>query len=341
MGQSHRLQEVDALRGLAALAVLLFHYTTRYEQLYHHTQPLAWSVPWGHYGVNLFFVISGFVIYMTLHRTQHPMDFIVSRFSRLYPAYWCSIVVTTLVVALLGLPNREYSLATTLANFLMFHGLLGVAHVDGVYWTLEIELLFYCGALLLYGVGWLQRIHWVIYGLLLLRLTYHLADIWYGLDLPWIVSHLLILEHLPWFTCGIALYRLSKQEGAQKQNISLIICAILSLSIEGKLLLPLLAICFSIVIWLVCQGHLTILRNRLLVWLGTISYTLYLLHENIGWALLRHMEPHIPPFVAIILASCSTVVLASLVTLYVEQPAMRWIRSRYRNMTVEPQIASN
>ena len=81
-----RLQELDALRGLAALVVVLFHYTSRYDVVFGHNSAPLVSAPWGHFGVNLFFGISGFVIFMTLGRTQTPADFIVSRFSRLYPA---------------------------------------------------------------------------------------------------------------------------------------------------------------------------------------------------------------------------------------------------------------
>ena len=79
-----RINELDALRGIAAFMVLLFHYTSRYGSLY--SQEQLFSVPWGQYGVQLFFITSGFVIYLTLEKTRKPMDFIVSRFSRLYPA---------------------------------------------------------------------------------------------------------------------------------------------------------------------------------------------------------------------------------------------------------------
>jgi len=69
---SRRLVELDALRGIAATLVMLFHYTSQYERLYGHEAAPAFTVPWGHYGVNLFFMISGYVIFMTLHRIRQP-----------------------------------------------------------------------------------------------------------------------------------------------------------------------------------------------------------------------------------------------------------------------------
>ena len=72
-----RVVELDALRGLAALAVVAFHYTTLYGELYGHSGPPPLSFGFGNYGVHLFFLISGFVIFMTLERTRSAMDFVV------------------------------------------------------------------------------------------------------------------------------------------------------------------------------------------------------------------------------------------------------------------------
>lgn len=81
-----RLIELDALRGIAALSVVIYHYTTRYNSLYGHDSFLDNN--YFHYcsqGVQLFFMISGFVIFLTLNHIKKPMDFVISRFSRLYP----------------------------------------------------------------------------------------------------------------------------------------------------------------------------------------------------------------------------------------------------------------
>ena len=97
-GHDGRVRELDVLRGLAAAAVVLFHYTVRYGALYGYPAPPSVRVPTGFYGVEVFFCISGFVIFMTLDRTRRPMDFVVSRVSRLWPAYIVAIAVTFAVV---------------------------------------------------------------------------------------------------------------------------------------------------------------------------------------------------------------------------------------------------
>ena len=56
-GERGRLEELDALRGLAALGVVIYHYTTFYQWQHGHLQPLGFGFPAGNYGVHLFFLI--------------------------------------------------------------------------------------------------------------------------------------------------------------------------------------------------------------------------------------------------------------------------------------------
>ena len=65
-----RFEELDVLRGLAAFSVVLFHYTVRYDQMFHVERDHVFQLVYGYYGVKLFFMISGFVITLTLARTR-------------------------------------------------------------------------------------------------------------------------------------------------------------------------------------------------------------------------------------------------------------------------------
>ena len=115
---SARISSLDALRGIAALAVVLYHYTFRYNALYGHNfslEPLS-VLKYGHLGVQLFFIISGFVIYLSIENTQSIKKFASNRFARLYPAYWCAVFVTFFTVMIFGLPGRDVSFSNMLVN---------------------------------------------------------------------------------------------------------------------------------------------------------------------------------------------------------------------------------
>lgn len=330
---TQRLSQVDALRGVAALAVVLFHYTTRFTELYQPGYVPLFSVPYGYYGVNLFFIISGFVIFMTLERTTRPMDFVLSRFSRLFPSYWIAIILTFAVTHWLGLPGKLVDLGPAMANVFMVHSIFGVPHVDGVYWTLEVEMLFYVGMFTLFRLGWLDKIHWVLLAFLALRLLYVIMAKGFGIDLPWIAYRLLILQYIPWFTLGICIYQvtLRKKEMSNLRPLLTAAAAVLTLAIAESALVGGLALAFGLLVYAAALGRLRMLDTRVFLWLGAISYPLYLIHENIGWSIQLQALAHGIPFeVTGLLALVFSLASATALTRWVEQPALRWIRARYR-----------
>lgn len=332
--KNSRLVEIDALRGLAALAVVLFHYTSRFHELFEVSSLPTFSFPYGHYGVNLFFIISGFVIFMTLEKTSRPMDFVVSRFSRLFPAYWVAIILTFSITHALGLPGKLVDLGAALGNLFMIQGIFHIPHVDGVYWTLEVELLFYCGMFFLYRIQRLDLIHWALLGLLALRVIYFALAQGFGIELSWTISRLLILPYIPWFALGIAIYLVTshRHPGEWRWPAQTAALAVVTLAIVDSLSVALLAVGLGAAVFLAASGRAPLLRHRVLVWLGAISYPLYLVHENIGWSLqLRLAGLGISADVAVLIALLCSLTMAKAMTRWIELPAKDWIRKSYHS----------
>lgn len=331
--EAGRLLEIDALRGLAAMAVVLFHFTQRFVELFAPAQPPSLRLAQGHYGVNLFFIVSGFVIFMTLDRTRTPMDFVVSRFSRLFPAYWCAIALTFFITLALALPLKTVTPLQALANVFMIHGLFKVPHVDGVYWTLQVELLFYLYMFALYRSGRLAQVAGFVYAMLALRVLYVALARNAGIELSWTLANLLILEYLPWFALGMAIFRTVQPAAGfgPRQGAALAAAALATLAYTQGAALALLALALAAAVWAAASGRARWLGHPLLVWLGAISYPLYLLHENIGWSVELQLIRHGWSTDAAVLAAL-VVVLALATALHrgVEQPALRLIRARYR-----------
>jgi peptidoglycan/LPS O-acetylase OafA/YrhL len=93
-----RYLELDSLRGIAVLAVVLYHYTFAYDFHFKLFSDHKFYLYHGNLAVPLFFVISGFVIFLTLEKSKRKTDFLVSRFSRLYPSYWAAMFITIIFV---------------------------------------------------------------------------------------------------------------------------------------------------------------------------------------------------------------------------------------------------
>ena len=132
-----RFKELDALRGIAAMLVVLFHFTMNTEK-----QNLGFNL--GVTGVDLFFMISGFVILLSLNHVKYSYQFVINRVSRLYPTYWACVTFTFLLInftSIFRLTMTEF--VHYLANMSMFQFYFRVDDLDGPYWTMIIEMIFY------------------------------------------------------------------------------------------------------------------------------------------------------------------------------------------------------
>lgn len=138
-----RLIFLDALRGVAALAVLVRHAANPVLAALGRG-PLPFD--FGQFGVLIFFLISGFVIPISLERTG-IREFWIKHVFRLYPLYWFSIAIvialaSTPIAHELTLSLRAMSLGTLLLNLTMVQSLVlpDAPSLRGVYWTLARRL---------------------------------------------------------------------------------------------------------------------------------------------------------------------------------------------------------
>lgn len=138
-----RLAWVDSLRAIAPLLVVISHLPNL---------TMSHDMIFGTLGVNIFFLISGYVIPISLKAGAHsPIRiFMIRRFWRLYPAYWLSM---GLALALGGMAEAP----AIAANASMVQRYLGFEDLIPVYWSLSLELAFYGLTVTLFAVGWLQR----------------------------------------------------------------------------------------------------------------------------------------------------------------------------------------
>ena len=157
-----RLAVLDYLRLLASLAVVAHHWLF-WGPVNGMTPgigvtPLAPIAAYGYLGVQLFFLISGYVIFLSASG-RDAGAFAAGRASRLYPAFWAGVLITTVAALLTGQSRFPELLPQFLANLTMVPAAFGQQQLDGVYWTLTLELEFYALVFLFLAFGrrrWLE-----------------------------------------------------------------------------------------------------------------------------------------------------------------------------------------
>ncbi|MFZ4760242.1 MAG: acyltransferase family protein, partial [Burkholderiaceae bacterium] len=325
-----RLDQLDGLRAIAALSVLAFHFTTRYDQVLVHAAPPAFEVPWGGYGVHLFFVISGFVILMTIERGAGPAAFVRSRFARLFPTYWVAVLGTWLLLRFAALPGHQRSVPELLANLTMVHGYFGIASVDGVYWSLGVELLFYLWMLLLACTGALRRPMTVIASAAALCIAAGTAARLAETAVPWTADTLLLLKWAPWFGLGMLAYLGSQgRDGGWPAGLATGALCVAAIAVRGPPADVAVALASAALVRLAAQRRLPVLGARPLVAIGVASYPLYLVHEKIGWlTMLGLQERGLDPTLSIAVATLAAIAVAWALHRAVERPTQAWLRGR-------------
>ncbi len=337
------IASIQALRGVAALAVLLYHAAVTAG---HNAGYAAAPSNTGAAGVDLFFVISGFVLtlahYDDFGRAGKPVAFLRRRITRVVPMYW---TVTTVLVALLffapGLFNQTtFSLRDTLASYLFIqsrisNGGIGVIHAAG--WTLTFEAFFY----LLFFVALCLGRRWLLVGLPILLL----AGVATGFEQPALLvwSSSLSLEFVFGIWIGAATRAGWRLPAMHAAVLGLLAVGAIIVSGEGGLVAGHLdpwrfliwgVPAAAIVAAAVGLEHAGLRTPRLLVALGASSYSLYLIHALTlpavakGWRLLGWHEA-VPAGVFVATVIALTVVVAHLFHLMVEAPLTRRLNARW------------
>ena len=349
-----RLTNIDGLRALCALSVLLFHYSFRdnmfgyYPALTLHPAIVS-ATKYGFLGVDLFFCISGFVIaYSASGRTA--LTFAISRFSRIYPTFIVCMSLTFVARLLWGGEFLSTSFMQYLSNFTMLPQVFHQQFMGGVYWSIVTEIIFYSWvfALMLAGVMWRYDMAIMCIWLLISVLNEYVFD-------NGAVRLLFITHFCPFFILGMLLYRMRM---ATKFNILNGVIFALALAFGIAMLTAetqrtgdgyleqyssvVASLYFLFLLSLLIAAIFSkklFLSEKFLLWCGGISYPLYLLHETTGMVFFINAQGASHPYVTIIAATIFEIALASIVWIAFDGWAVPATRKAITSLVSSPHLA--
>lgn len=309
--QRGRIVELDGLRGLAILLVVGFHYFGRFTAergvpLYPYGDMFAfWPIARdGRVGVFLFFIISGFVISYSLARSRSTLHFLAKRADRLVLPM---LVLSTITFVLLAGPIQTPFLGVRWADFLPSWTFTSpglwrwvdpqVDYIDTAYWTLFVEIRFYLLAALLWYWAPRQHLRKILVALAVggfLALMLFEATGWRAAQR--IVELSLFPHYLSLFVSGWFYADLLRRDTDPSiwRKLGVIVplsLAGVAIKSNGEWSQLLWVPAFHLIFISLVQQHrwIAIFRTRWLAGLGLVSYSLYLIHQNVGVALISRL----------------------------------------------------
>lgn len=318
-----RIEVIDALRGLASLSVCWFHLSNGNPAF---LPDGFWkqSGAWGWAGVEVFFVISGFIIPFTLWQSGYQLKnyarFILKRIIRLDPPYLLSILlmIALTYISLLypGFRGKtpSYSLAQIVLHLGFLNVFFGYPWINIVYWSLALEFQYYLLIGLIFPLL-VSRNSWIKVVTMVALLS---SGFWLGNDR-------FVFAWLPLFLVGVLVFYCKAELMPKNAVLGLLAALVGYVWLKSGTVIGLVVLLAAAVILFVE------VKNQVLTFLGDISYSLYLVHVPVGGRVinlsLRHADSMPEKVASLVIALAVSLGAAYLFYRVIELPSRRWASS--------------
>ena len=366
-----RLDTLDSFRALAVAAVVLYHYFYFWTPAGNGHSLIAYGdafsglpfVSVGYLGVHLFFVISGFVILLTLERTKDLKGFLLRRTVRLWPPLIIFGTATFVVVSMLG-PEVlrvgwwEYALSLVILPPQHVGMLVGGSDwkwLDGAYWSLFVEVKFYIIiGFMFFALSGRVIAAWIAFELMTMAIglqTYLVGgQFWHMLD------GFFFQPYVPYFSFGLAAYSIWSGRGGKEVKLLAVLAVVhAALGTVADLAQHPQATAWNSAQVVAGQAGIFALFylfawRRLsfsflcwppLVRAGRASYGIYLLHQNVGVTILSlpFLAAPLPGLFAALCFCAGITFVAVMVYERVEKPLQTQLKQRLFHRDVPPRPA--
>lgn len=281
---------IELYRFILIFWIVIYHYTTRCSQLY--PDIINYSLNFhngGYVGVFIFFVISGYFYASSINRRIFTEFFSIIKFSinkywRLFPAYLISIILIFVVVSIWKLEGRESNFFILIGNLLIWHPYCG--YIDSAHWFIASLIRIQILLIFVYYICQ-SNIRNTILLLLSVSTIIYILDNNFNIAVINKISYVISNRNLLIFLLGMLIWLIKNKEVKLNYLILVLFIIMLFLFYENNYLMPL---CFLVFLFLLNNRISLIKINPLVIYLGRISFSWYLIHQNIGLIIIRELN---------------------------------------------------
>lgn len=338
--KNNKIYGLDYIRAICAIFIVIYHYSTRYfdSWLGYKYESNKIGLWWGCWAVSIFFILTAFLTIYNLHeKSGGGMKFIKKRAIRLYPAYWVGLIFTTLLILILNI-EKFIGVVPTAINFSMLQGFINVKNVDGVYWTLTYEIQFYVLIAIFIGLKKTDKIELFNSIWLVCVIAYFIANHICGNHFAIkIIDKLIMPKYASPFIMGASLAYIVKNKKAILSYIN----AFAALCIHGyvhsggsygflwaAVYVAFLLVAMILIVVSVKTGF-KFKYDKPFLFVASISYPLYLIHQNMGYLIFDKVG--ITENSAVLIIGCLILSLgiAYLIHRFLELPMVSFLKKRF------------
>jgi peptidoglycan/LPS O-acetylase OafA/YrhL len=314
----HRLKNIDFLRGIAALSVTYFHLSGSTFV----AEQLGKSGRFGYLGVEIFFVISGFIIPISMNnrnfQTNQTFGFLLKRMARISPPYLITMILSLIVIVL---TKRQFPDFTTIvAHIGYLNDILKLRWVNPVFWTLAIEFQFYIFLALTYNFMVKNNYGTLVgfAGIMLVSMftTQAYLPYWFGMFALGILTfkklYLNLNNYIFWISVALICIFIFFHHGLPEALISFL-TVLFILHVKINALNPF---------------------TKGILWLGTISYSVYLTHWDFGrmsMSVSKHVLDKNFPLISTAFGLIVSITTAWIFYTYIEVPVLKFSKKLFYN----------
>jgi peptidoglycan/LPS O-acetylase OafA/YrhL len=273
-----KFNQLDLLRGYAAFGVVLYHFMYHFFNVFNINGGFKFFAI-GKFGVALFFILSGFLISFSMNRNS-PTRFLIFRAIRLLPTLFFCCIISFVFIQLLEINYREVTKFDFMLNFFIFPSWFKAKFIDGSYWTLEYEWVFYliCAFSL-----FMQKYRFEFISIFLLVLP--IIEL---LGVEYLPVSLYLKDYSLLFLIGVCLSQIYNSDNFFNKYSFILSVAFIIIFLTEKYFYVYMLL--SLMFFMAVHNNLGFLDNSLARFMSKISYPLYLLHQTIGFILIVFLE---------------------------------------------------
>lgn len=331
--------QIQALRGLFCLMIVLYHLLFRYNQIYNEVNLLSSNS----YNILALIGVSGFFILSGLFNSKPivgDIKFITKtymfKFLNIYLVYLISIIII-FPIDLLGFIGEErIPTVVDLVKNIFFIQYFSGKYIDGSHWYIIVLFIYYFFS---YVIALIKcknnKIIYIIYLVLSVLISFFINI--YKQDTLYlkILNKIFCFQYFPIILLGIVIYEFSINKNDKKNNVSLIILLLLcyiNMVLYNLNYIYILPIITLFIYYCYVKKLYFLEKLKFLILLGNSSFSIYLLHQYIGFTIINVNISKIGFFLAFIISLVSVILIGIIYSRIVEVKIKKLLKNIYNKI---------